>query len=62
METDLDKGEQLAAFVKKNGSVVILFYNHGEELPANILLGKQKVQTILPARKLVALEINKIKL
>jgi len=59
METDLVNGEQVVAFSKKNGKVVILLYNHGDEVSANITIGKQTMQTILPARKLVALEIDK---
>jgi glucosylceramidase len=61
METDLENGEQLVAFAKKSGKIVILLYNHGDEVQANIVLNNRTVQATLPAQKLIALELDKIK-
>lgn len=58
METDLDNGEQVVAFMKKNGKLLLLLYNHGEEVKANIVVNKQQVKTVLPARKLIAVEVS----
>lgn len=58
MQTNSIGGEQLVAFVKKNGNIILLLYNHGDEVQANIVIGQRKIQTILPARQLISLELN----
>lgn len=58
METGLSNGEQVVAFVKKNGNVIVMLYNHGEEINAVIQTGKSKTTTVLPAKSLVLVEVK----
>lgn len=58
MESNLTNGEQLAAFSKPGGRVVVLLYNHGNETKASIHMNKKKYTAFLPAKSLTIINIT----
>ncbi len=58
MQTGLDKGEQVAAFVKPDGGTVVFVLNQGNEVQSEIRMKGQKVVVKLPAKTLAAIVIK----
>lgn len=54
MHTELAKGEQVAAFIKPNGNIVVFLLNQGGVVTAKLKTGHKSVEVTLPAESLVA--------
>lgn len=54
MQSELDKGAQIAAFQKPDGTTVVYLMNHGPQAKAQIKVGTQTTELTLPANSLCA--------
>jgi glucosylceramidase len=58
MQTELQDGNQVAAFQEQDGSVVIYLLNQGEETTAVIKIGSRSVKAVLPKDRLCAVVVK----